>query len=208
MRVELDVVFGYNCKKSFFRFFNFYKFKNLGIIFGDLRCQCVRTDVNNINIGVFQIENTCNLCIFFLFVMVNRLSFGFRNRIRINMDFHSFLLLNFRPAILKFFLHFAPYSHTFIFESGYFDFSWLFQLIKTILPLNNCSLCHKKFKLIKSWKSFVSSPDCLDFNCCKCGTIRPFEHDFRISHGINQLSSIDNTFKQIFFDIFIFFQIS
>jgi hypothetical protein len=123
MAVETDVVFWHDGPEALLRFLDFYKFQNFGVIFAHFTGQRVGADVDNIYVGVFQVENTGDLCIFFLFILVNRQTFCLCNRIRVDMDLESPLLLDLRPALLKLLLHFAPNLQRLSLEPGNFNFS-------------------------------------------------------------------------------------
>lgn len=150
MGFEFHVVLRDDGPKTFFRFFNLNEFEDLCVIFGHFRCQCVWTDVNYINIGIFKVKYPGYLRIFFLLVVINTPSFIFSDRIRVDMYLQTFLLFDLWPTPFKLILHLSPDPHRLILQPCHFNFSRFLQLVQSILSLNDRCLLHQEFQLIKS----------------------------------------------------------
>ena len=67
MFTKLYVVFWHNQVESFGRLLDFDKFQNLHVVFLDFQSHGEWSDVNYINVRVFDRENSHYLCILFLF---------------------------------------------------------------------------------------------------------------------------------------------
>ena len=165
MRLKFHVVLWDDGPETFLGFFNFHKFENFRVVFGHFRCQGVWTDVDDVHVGIFKIKYPGYLRIFLLLIVINTPAFIFSDWIRIDMDFQTFLLLDLWPTPFKLILHLSPDPHRLVFKPSHFNFSRFFQLVKSILSLNDSCLLHQEFQLIESWECFMSSPNCLDFDC-------------------------------------------
>jgi hypothetical protein len=108
------------------------------------------------------------------------------------MNFQSPLLLDLRPALFEFFLHFAPHFQRLSLEPSDFNFSRFFELIESVFALDNRCLGHQESQLIESRERLVPTPASLDLDSSQHRSIGPFEHKFRIRHCIIKLRGVHN----------------
>lgn len=108
MLVETDIVLGDNQVESLCWLLDLYQLQNLHVVLVDLRGECVGTDVDDVNIGVLDGEDSHNLSILLLLQFLDRHALHLRDREGVDVDFNAFLLLDFGPAVLELFLHVPP----------------------------------------------------------------------------------------------------
>ena len=109
VREAMDVV-GYNYMETALRTVYFSNFKNFHIVTKDIRCHLERRHVNNLDIGIFQGENSTQLCVFSLQELFHGDSLELLNWHRVNMYLHSSALFDRGPLLLEFVHHFFPYE--------------------------------------------------------------------------------------------------
>ena len=79
MVLELVIVFWNNKMESTLWILNLYKLKDLHVVLVDFTGKSIRTDVDHINVWVFNRENPDNLCIFLLLKLLSAHSLKFTN---------------------------------------------------------------------------------------------------------------------------------
>lgn len=107
--MEVNIILRHNVVESFERLFDFNQLKDLQIVLRNLTSECIRADIDDVNIGVFETEHPGDLRILSLFVLIQTEALAFRHRVAIYVDFNSALRLDLSPALFKFRLHFSPH---------------------------------------------------------------------------------------------------
>ena len=174
MVLELVIVFWNNKMESTLWILNLYKLKDLHVVLVDFTGKSIRTDVDHINVWVFNRENPDNLCIFLLLKLLSAHSLKFTNWVRVDVDLCSLLLLDLRPASLEFFLHVTPYLTRLLIQLVYLLLGWFLELVKSVLSLNYSCLEHEELQVSKSWKCLMSSPASLNPDSCQHRSIWTF----------------------------------
>lgn len=109
MLMEVHIIFRYNVVESFEGLFDFNQLKDLQVVLGNFTGECIRANVDDVNIGVFETEHPSDLRILSLLVLIQAEALTFRHRVTVDVDFDSALRLDLRPALLKFRLHLPPH---------------------------------------------------------------------------------------------------
>lgn len=109
MALELHVVLRDHYVKTTCSVLYLNQFQDLHVVLRDLGSQHERCHIDNVDIGVFESENACNLCIFALFVLLETQASQFRDAERVDVDFNATTLLDVRPTLFEFVLHLIPH---------------------------------------------------------------------------------------------------
>ena len=117
MILKLNVVFGHHNPKAFLELLDLHQLQYFLVVLGHFGSQCVRRNVDDINVGVMKAKNARDLGVLSLFVVAKRFSFLLLYAKRIDMDLHAALRLYLGPALLEFLLHLAPDAHRLLFEA-------------------------------------------------------------------------------------------
>jgi hypothetical protein len=162
--------------------FDFNQFQYFHVILAYLWCHKIGCNIDNINVWIFQTEDSRKLTIFALLILLKTHSSQVRNTETVNMDFDATLITDGRPGLLEFFLHFRPDAERFLLQTLDFELCRFFQLVKTIFPLYKGSFYHQMFELAECTKSLMSAPSRLYLYCRQYRSIGAFEHLPRILH--------------------------
>lgn len=113
MREAMDIVGYYNVETALWTVY-FSDFKNLHVVTEDIRCHLKRRHVNNLDVGIFEGENSTQLCVFPLEELFHRDSLELLNRDRINVHLYSSASFDGGPLLLEFIHHFFPNEQTLV----------------------------------------------------------------------------------------------
>lgn len=119
------------------------------------------------------------------------------------MNFYSWLLFDGFPSKFKFFLHLTPDLDRVYLKLGKLLLSLIFELPKSVSPLDNSCLFHQEFELLEVRVSFVEPPCFLDHDSCHPWASRSLEHLLWVLDDSYHLSLINDTVKHVLLTIFI-----
>jgi len=108
MRMEFSKVLWNNSREPPIRILNFHQLKNLQIVVVNFLGQRERTNVNDIDVWVFNIEQPCNLGIFSLLVLFQCHPLVLRDRKGVDVDLNPSARFDRWPLLLEFLLHLSP----------------------------------------------------------------------------------------------------
>jgi hypothetical protein len=106
---KFDIILWNNYVESLVSSVYFNEFQDFQIVFVNIVCKCKRANVDYINIWILHREYTSDLRILLLLQLFSCQSLQLRERIRVNVNFYSFLCFNLPPFVFELFLHFSPH---------------------------------------------------------------------------------------------------
>lgn len=149
MGLELHVVFGDDDVQSVGCIGDFPQVKNLHVVLGNLGCQQEGRHVDDVDVWVFQSENSRNLGVFPLLIFLETHASQLCDAERVYMDFDSALLLDCRPANFELLLHFFPHLERLLMQLFELGPGRLLELVKPVLPLDEGRHLHEMFELLE-----------------------------------------------------------
>lgn len=162
--MEAHIVLWHDQMESLSWFLDFNELQDFHVILEDFASERVRADVDHVDIGVFDGENSRDLRILLLFELLNSHSLHLGNRERVNVNLNSLLRLDIRPASLELFLHIAPNSPRLVVQLVHLDLGRLLQLIQSKFTLDNGGFDHEVLELCKGTVSLVTAPCLLNLD--------------------------------------------
>ena len=112
------------------------------------------------------------------------------------------------PAAFKLLLHITPDCSRLVIQLMNLDLRWLFELVKSVLALDNSGLSHEEFELGKRGVSLMSAPSRLNLYCCQDRTVGTFVLDSGIFNRILDLDLVCYAGHNINFRILLLIEIS